>query len=94
MFDRVARWQPDQGAAVGIAALSVESVILLLVLLAGLGGLAGADPRRERGGGAPACRAAYAPVQPVQVIMPWPLDPRQTPSDPPPGVLPGTWKEH
>ena len=37
MFDRVARWQPDQGAAVGIAALSVESVILLLVLLAGLG---------------------------------------------------------
>ncbi len=38
MFDRVARWQPDQGAAVGIAALSVESVILLLVLLAGLGG--------------------------------------------------------
>jgi hypothetical protein len=37
MFDRVARWQPDQGAAVGIAALSVESVIVLLVLLAGLG---------------------------------------------------------
>ena len=49
----------------GIAALSVESVIILLVLLVAARRLAGADPRRERGCGAPACRAARARVQPA-----------------------------
>ena len=46
--------------------------------------LAGADPRRERGGAAPASRAARARVQPVPMITPWPPDPRQTPLDPRP----------
>ena len=49
----------------GIAALSVESVIILLVLLVAARRLAGADPRRERGRGAPAGRAARARVQPA-----------------------------
>ena len=51
----------------GIAALSVESVIILLVAARCPRRLAGADPRRERGCGAPACRAARVRVQPARV---------------------------
>src|SRR5580692_10002480 len=56
--------------------------------------LAGADPRRERGGTAPAGRAARARVQPVPMITPWPLDPRWTPVTSLLGVSPGTPKEY
>jgi hypothetical protein len=149
MFDRIAQWQPDQGAAAAaraVAALALSAlavihvvdlpgtlgptplvgwgylgIIAAAVLIGGVliarphwhldpraaGGLpgrsrrhrqlalpaghrraqrgvsdhparparrsrrlAGADPRRERGYGESACRAAYAPVHPVRLICP------------------------
>ena len=92
MFDRIARWQPDRGAAVavsamggyiltralpggflgdhgdvgnwrcplGIAALSVESVIVLLVLLVA----AGAWQARIHAASAAAARRPAAPRLP------------------------------
>ena len=54
----------------GIAALSVETLIVLLVVLAARRWRP--DPRRERGRGVPACRAARARIQPTQMITPWP----------------------
>ena len=67
----------------GIAALSVESVIILLVLLVVARRLAGADPRRERGGAAGRPRGARpSTASPDDHALA--ARPRQTPLDPRP----------
>ena len=70
----------------GIAALSVEALIILLVVLAAAGP-AGARPRRAPGGPAPALRAARSRVQPARLTCPGRAD--RPARRPPPGVPPG-----
>ena len=64
----------------GIAALSVESVIILLVLLVVLGAWQARVHAASVAAAAPACRAARARVQPVPMIMPAAARPRYVPA--------------